>query len=103
MSTMVEILQRIIDTKGADCVVGLCAELQKADDYDEELIDSLFETWEHFSGSHVYPVPNPEHPGDPAKARAIFDEFKPGEGFLGEYGELRLKLARHLLEALQAV
>lgn len=103
MSTMVEILQRIIDTKGAGCERGLCAELDEADDYDEALIDSLFVTWEHFSGSVIYPVPYPEHPGDPKAAGAIFEAVGRGGGFLGEYGELRLKLARHLLEALQAV
>ena len=100
MSTMVEILQRIIDTEGAGCMLGLCAELGEADDYDKELIESLFSTWEHFSGSVVYPVPNPEHPGDPVEAGEIFEDFKPGEGFLGEYGELRLDLARHLLKEL---
>lgn len=101
MSTMAEILQRIVDTKGAGCADGLCAELVLADDYDSDSIDSLFETWEHFSGSRVYPVPNPKHPGDPAEARASYEGFGDGEGFLGEYGELRLKLAQHLLGALE--
>lgn len=98
---MVEILQRIVDTKGAGCAAGLCCELERADDWDEELIDSLFETWEHYSGSHAFPVPDPEYPDDPAEARAIYEGFEPGEGFVGEYGELRLKLAQHLLEALE--
>lgn len=100
MSTMVEILQHIVDTKGAGCMIGLCTELKRADDYDKDLVGSLFETWEHFSGSVVYPVPNPEHPGDPVEAEEICEYFKPGEGFLGEYGELRLDLARHLLKEL---
>ena len=101
MSTMVEILQRIIETRGAGCEVGLCRELRVADDWSDDLVDSIFETWEHFSGSHAYPVPNPSAPGDEDEAEAIFDSFIAGEGFLGEYGELRLKLAQHLLEALQ--
>lgn len=101
MSTMIEILQRIVDTKGAGCRWGLCAELDPADDHDEGLIDSLFKTWEHFSGSVAYPVPDPEKPGDPKSARVAYEAFGPEGGFLGEYGELRLKLARHLLEALE--
>lgn len=100
MSTMVEILQRIVETRGARCVWGLCAELDLADDWDEELIDSLFKTWEHFSGCAVFPVPDPEKPGDPKAARAIYQASTHGGSFVGEYGELRLDLARHLLKEL---
>lgn len=100
MSTMVEILQRIIDTKGSGCRWGLCAELDLADDYDEGLIDSLFKTWEHFSGSVAYPVPRPEKPGDPKAARVAFEVMRHEGKFIGEYGELRLGLARHLLKDL---
>ena len=73
-----------------------------ADDYDPDVLESLFETWEQFSGCSVFPVPDPEWPGDPVEAGRIFMRLGPREGFLGEYGELRLKLAQHLLEALQA-
>lgn len=100
MSTMVEILQRIVETRGAGCEWGLCAELDLADDYDEDLIDSIFKTWEHFSGSVVYPVPYPEKPGDPKAARAVFWDMRREGGFIGEYGELRLDLTRHLLKEL---
>lgn len=100
---MVEILQRIIDTKGAGCLWGLCGELDLADDHDDDLIGSLFQTWEHFSGCAVFPVPDPEKPGDPKAAGDAYHALGRGGRFIGEYGELRLKLARHLPEALQAV
>lgn len=101
MSTMVEILQRIVETRGTGCDWGLCAELEgPADDYDEDLIDSLFKTWEHFSGFVVFPVPDPEKPGDPKAAKAIYEASTHGGSFVGEYGELRLDLARHLLKKL---
>lgn len=100
MSTTVEILQRIIDTKGAGCEAGLCEDLYEAKDYDEELIESLFVTWEHFSGNVTFPVPDPKNPGDRAEARYIYLDLQDGEGFIGEYGELRLDLARNLLKEL---
>lgn len=100
MSTMVEILERIIETRGADCQWGLCKELVRADDFDHYIVFSIFEIWEHFSGNRWYPVPNPEYPADSARAAIIFELLDRGEGFLGEYGALRLDLARHLLREL---
>lgn len=101
MSTMVEILQRIVETRGDGCQYGLCAELDNAHDYDKNLVRGVFETWEHFSGNVTFPVPDPEHPGDPDEARYVYIHFQEGEAFLGEYGELRLDLARHLLKELR--
>ncbi len=103
MSTMVEILQRIVETRGEGCESGLCRELAQAEDRILYPIMELWAGWEHYSGDLLYPVPDPQKPDDPAAAEAAFAAFPLGGGFIGEYGELRLKLAAYLLEALRAV
>lgn len=100
MSTMIEILQRIVETRGAECESGLCRELAQAEDVSFRRVVELWAGWEHYSGDLLYPVPDPKKPGDPAAAEAAYDDFPFGGGFVGEYGELRLKLAAYLLEAL---
>lgn len=101
MSTMVEILERVIATRGGRRQSGLCVELVKAGDLDADHIHALFKTWEHFSGNSAFPVPDPDRPGDPDAAEDIYcREGDPGY-WVGPYGELRLKLAEHLLRALQ--
>lgn len=100
MSTMIEILQRIIETRGKGCKAGLCYELDPASDFNDLWLRDAFETWEHYSGCWVHPVPDPELPGDPKAAQKAFYRAGKYSQFVGPYGELRLDLARHLLKEL---
>lgn len=97
---MVEILQRIVDTRGDGCPTGLCDRLYGAEDIDVDAVGNAFESWEHYSGNPSFPVPDPENPGDPKAAVLRYVASGADEMYAGPYGELRLKLAAYLLEAL---
>ena len=100
MSTMVEVLRRIVETRGAKCKSGLCYDLQAAGDFNNARLIDSFKTWEHYSGCCVHPVPDPELPGDQKAAKEAFYRAGRYGQFVGPYGELRLDLARHLLREL---
>lgn len=72
---------------------GLCFNTgieMEEDDY----LEGLFESWEHYSGNPRYPVP---HPTLDSKAGYVtFTSF-----YSGEYGKLRFDLANHLVTELE--
>jgi hypothetical protein len=100
MSTMIEILERIIDTKGAGSPAGLCGSLVVAEDWDHDRISSIWARWEHFSGDPLFPVPDPNNRWGGA-AVLVYEATEYGTFYAGEYGKLRLDLARHLLTCLR--
>ncbi len=63
------------------------------------------QTWEHFSGSLTFPVPDPTSPyarlGDNSQADACNVFMETDNLWEGEYGDLRRAFALHLAEWLE--
>ena len=77
---------------------GICTNLEEITHLDvEDFLHPCFRTWEHFSGIHDYPVPNPYSDG--ASASDVYittyrdDMWNPEH----PYGSLRLDLLEHLI------
>lgn len=79
---------------------GLCSVLA-LDRLEPELVCEIFSSWEHYSGSMDYPVPDPCFPADDVVelARQAYDTA--GDMYEGEYGALRIKLLDHLITSLE--
>ena len=84
---------------------GLCENLKRLggvyDEYDEygklrgaatHELHSAFETWDKWSGDHLYPVPSCDDEFDENVAYNIQEDM-----YEGDYGELRIDLLRHLI------
>lgn len=67
------------------------------------LLDGCMRTWKGHSGEWKYPVPAPEglfpHLVKPDGAKTCFNTFG-DKAFEGEYGKLRIELAKHVLSVV---
>lgn len=114
MSYMNPMLQEIIEAikavvKSADSEQGLCSSVTQelhvprggvtpAIHYWRDNRDHIFQTWEHFSGISDFPVPSVGMEYSPAWA--YIDDNVPM--YSGPYGEMRIKLALHVIEVLKS-
>ena len=79
---------------------GICLNLENLVYLDvDDFLQPCFETWKHFSGDYIFPVPSPysdNHSTDAATAYRIAQEddmWNPEH----PYGSLRLDLLEHLI------
>lgn len=93
--TLLERLRAMRDDGPEFCHAGICGNLGRLDERDEEQLDVLFQSWPKFSGSVAYPVPG-------------VDRMTPLEAFVyiravwvGEYGDLRRELLDHCIAELE--
>lgn len=77
---------------------GICANLEEVANLDvADFLQPCFRTWEHFSGSYIYPVPSPY--SDEHSASDVYDTIHADDMWNPEhpYGSLRLDLLEHLI------
>lgn len=77
---------------------GICANLEEGSNLDVDcFLRPCFRTWEHFSGSYLYPVPSPY--SDKHSASDVYDTTPEDDMWNPEhpYGSLRLDLLEHLI------
>lgn len=94
-----------IQDKPIDKSAGICYNVEKSMGYDsredrfktENILEGLFKSWPLFSGSIVYPVPDPDG-FDPGCA---FMEASDEDMWEGAYGNLRKELLQHCIDELQ--
>lgn len=96
--TLIKALEAIIAGTDRDNNEGICGNVDRiiaGSILNKEIcFYSCFVTWPHFSGSYSYPVPDPEKCMDSDAA------FYQNNKWEGTYGELRLDLARHILQEI---
>ena len=69
---------------------GICSNVEGIEDH--YTLCKYFETWKHYSGNTIFPVPDPEGNVSPANIYSITRNM-----WAGNYGELRKDLVRHIL------
>ena len=98
----------------ASLVAGIVDDPRKADGYGichavrpdglrhalplRNLLREAFSTWENFSGDDIYPVPNPRRACSREPADIYHRAFEEDALYEGDYGVLRLDLARHVVK-----
>ncbi len=93
-------LRLIIWTKGrwGGRNIGICHKLIFSVNCSRLLIGPHFMTWDKFSGSIDYPVPHPRFIPNSERAEQAY--YEASDMYSGDYGRLRLDLAKHLLKSL---
>lgn len=66
---------------------GTCASLN--------ILDDIFEKWDHFSGRHGFPVPHPDAKRTPWEAYSRLPKWR------GKYGKLRRELLDFCIQELE--
>ena len=77
---------------------GICANLEEITNlYVDDFVRPCFRTWEQFSGSCVYPIPNPS--SDKYSISYVYTTTHEDDMWNPEhpYGSLRLDLLEHLI------
>ena len=90
---VVNFLNNLADNGSVDnSEEGVCALLEDAFNVQFNIRESVYESWEHFSGDDSYPVPSPHLYIDAEDAFYGLPKWE------GEYGKLRRDWCRHLAE-----
>lgn len=84
-------LERLLKGKIEFTNCGICSNAGEGID-DLYTLRMYFETWKHYSGNTIFPVPDPEGNVSPV---SIYSSTR--NMWVGKYGELRKDLVRHIL------
>ena len=86
---------------------GICGNLKYLLKLPEATVSNLLEEafldWQGYSGSIMYPIPDPEEPSDPVAAERIYHSCSTYMDFWDDspYGNLRRELCLHVADWLE--
>lgn len=77
---------------------GICYTVDEQQEY-QQLLVTLFKSWEHYSGSFMYPVPD----GDKDYSYPPYEAYHLLPRWEGSYGKLRCDLLDHMISELEDI